>query len=136
MHKMIEFEKIYTLTTENLFNLGAYRMIKILSVLNNAYIVSKDQNKFVFYINNNIDWDHFNQLYDSDWIEKSMINAGAVTDKLRPALTRVINQRFEVAREKRWKRKEMIEIQKTKAIAVKCQRARKGISLSNKEKKN
>ena len=29
-------------------------------------MVPRDQNKFVFYINNYIDWDQFNQLYDSD----------------------------------------------------------------------
>lgn len=51
-------------------------------------------------------------------------------------MIRVTNQNLEVARKKRRKREEIIEKQKTKARARKCQKARGGISLSNKEKKN
>ena len=61
---MIELEKMHVLTAENPYNFGTYRIIKILSVLYSAYIVSRDQDKFVFYVNNCIDWDQFNQLYD------------------------------------------------------------------------
>ena len=63
---MIELEKICILTTKNPHNLSAHRIIKILLVLCNAHIVPKDQDKFVFYVNNYIDWDHFNQLYNPD----------------------------------------------------------------------
>ena len=41
-------------------------MIEILLVLYNAYLIPKNQNKFVFYVNNYIDWDQFNKLYNPD----------------------------------------------------------------------
>ena len=43
------------LTVENPCNHNAYQIIKILLVLRSAHIVLKDQDKFVFYINNYID---------------------------------------------------------------------------------
>ena len=42
IHEIIEFEKMYTLTLENLRSLGAYWIIEILLILYSAYIVSKD----------------------------------------------------------------------------------------------
>ena len=42
------------LTIENPRNLDAYRIIAILLVLRSAYVVLRDQNKFVFYVNNYI----------------------------------------------------------------------------------
>lgn len=54
IHGMIKLEKIYALITKNPRNLGTYRIIKIPSVLYSAYVVSRDQDKFVFYINNYI----------------------------------------------------------------------------------
>ena len=42
-------------------------------------------------------------------MEKGIKNADAVARKLRVALTRAIYDRLEVAKEKRWKREEMIE---------------------------
>lgn len=45
------------LTTENSYNLSAPQIIEILLVLHNAHIVSRDQNKFIFYVNNYINWD-------------------------------------------------------------------------------
>ena len=63
---MIKLEKMRALTIEYFCNLGAYQIIKISSVLFSAHVVPKDQNKFVFYVNNYIDWNKFNQLYDHD----------------------------------------------------------------------
>ena len=66
IHKIIKFEKIYALTTKNLCNFNVYQMIKISLVLCNTYIVSRHQNKFMFYIYYYINWDLLNQLYDSN----------------------------------------------------------------------
>ena len=66
-------------------------------------------------------------------MEKGIKNADAIACKLRLALTKVANNRLEVAREKRRKMEEMMEKQKAKAMAAKWQRTRKGISLSSKE---
>lgn len=63
---MIEFEKMRTLTANNLRNLGAYQIIEISSILQNVYVISRDQGKIIFYINNYIDWNQFNLLYDLD----------------------------------------------------------------------
>lgn len=44
-------------------NLGAYYIIEITTVLYNTNIVSKDQERNIFYINNYIKYNQFNQLY-------------------------------------------------------------------------
>ena len=121
------------LTTENPRNLGAHWIIEIFLVLCSAHLVPKDQDKFVFYVNNYIDWDQFNQLYDLDWMEKGIRNADAVACKLGPASTRATNDRLEAAREERRKREEMMERRKAEAMAAKRRRARGGISLSSEE---
>ena len=37
-----------------------------------TYVILKDQDRMIFYVNNYIDWDQFNQLYDADWFNKSI----------------------------------------------------------------
>ncbi len=66
IYRMIELEKICISIAENPRNLGIYRIIKISLVLCSAYVVSRDQDKVMFYVNNYIDWDQFNQLYDPE----------------------------------------------------------------------
>ncbi len=124
------------LIAENPRNFDAHKIIKISLVLYSAYIVPRDQDKVVFYINNYIDWDQFNQLYDPDWMEKSITNTDAIAHKLGPALTRATNQRLEIAREERRKREEMVERWKIEVMAAKRQRARGGISSSSEEEEN
>ena len=53
--KIIELEKIYTLTAENLYYLCTYQILEISSILYNIYVTPEDQDKFMFYINNYID---------------------------------------------------------------------------------
>ena len=96
-------------------------------------MVFRDQDKFMFYVNNYIDWDQFNQLYDLDWIEKGIKNADAVTRKLRPASTRATNDRLKVARKKRRKREEMMERRKVRVMAAKRRKAGERIIASSKE---
>ena len=55
----------------------------------------------MFYVNNYIDWDQFNQLYDPNWMKKGIKNANAVVRKLGLALTRVNNKKLEIAKKKR-----------------------------------
>ncbi len=90
----------------------------------------------MFYVNNHIDCNQFNQLYDPDWIEKGIKNVDAVAHKLGPVLTKATNQRLEVAREKRRKWEEIVERRKIKAMATKCRRVRGGISSSSEEEEN
>ena len=62
IHGMIELEKMHALIVKNLHNLGANRIIEILSVIHSTHIVPKKQDKFLFYVNNYINWNQFNQL--------------------------------------------------------------------------
>ena len=136
IYEIIKLEKMRASIAENLRNLGAYWMMKILSILHSAHVVPRDQDKFVFYINNYIDWNYFNQLYDLDWIEKVIKNTDLVARKLGPALTRATNERVEVAKKKRRKREKMIERLKIEAMDARRQRAKRGISLSSKKEEN
>lgn len=61
---MIKLEKIYASIADNPLNLGAYQIIEILLVLHWTHVISSDENKFISYMNNYINWDHFYQLYD------------------------------------------------------------------------
>lgn len=75
---IVELEKWCTSTAENPCNLDAHRIVKISLILRSAYVVPRDQERIVFYVNNYVNWDQFNQLYDPDWLEKGVQNAGAV----------------------------------------------------------
>lgn len=54
INAMIKLKKIRALTAENLCNFGVYWIIKILPVLRSTHVVFKNQNKFVFFVNNYI----------------------------------------------------------------------------------
>ena len=69
---MVELEKWYASITKNSYNLGTHCIVEISSILRSAYVILKDQERIVFYINNYINWDHFNLLYYPDWIEKGV----------------------------------------------------------------
>ncbi len=78
---MIEFEKMCALIAKNPYNFGAHQIIKIFLVLRSTHMVFRNQNKVVFYVNNYIDWNQFNQLYDQDRIEKYIRNTDIVAHK-------------------------------------------------------
>lgn len=63
---MIKLEKIHTLTIENHHNINTHLVIEILSVLHSAYMIFRDQDKIGFYINNYMNWNQLNQLYNLD----------------------------------------------------------------------
>ena len=52
---MVELDKWHISTVENACNLSTYHIIKVSSVLLNTYVVPKDQDRIVFYVNNYID---------------------------------------------------------------------------------
>ncbi len=96
---MIKLEKMHTLTIENSCNLDIHWIIEKSMVLCSAHVVLRVENKFVFYINNYINWDRFNQLYNLNLLEKSIWNANTVTYMLTSTLTKAISLRLEVAKE-------------------------------------
>lgn len=99
-------------------------------------MVSRDEDKFINYINNYIYLDQFNELYDPDYIEKDIRNIDIIARKLGPALIRATNYKLEIAKEERQKRVEIIERSKIETIVTICQRVKRRISLSNKDTKN
>lgn len=56
IHEMIEFKNMCTSTAKHPYNLGAHCIIKRSSILHNAYVVLKNQEKIIFYGYNYIDW--------------------------------------------------------------------------------
>lgn len=60
-HGMVELENYQISKAENSLNLGAHRFYKILQ---GFCVVARDIDGNVFHVNNYIDWDSFNQLYD------------------------------------------------------------------------
>ena len=95
---MVEFEKWRASIAKNCRNLSAYQILEISLILRNAHVISRDQERIVFYVNNHIDWDQFNQLYDSDWLSKAIQNADAVACRLGPASIKATNLRLDKAR--------------------------------------
>ena len=69
---MIELEKMCASTAKNPCNLGAYWIIEISLSPPSAYLISRDQDKFVFYVNKYINWDQFSKFYNLDWMEKDI----------------------------------------------------------------
>ena len=133
---MVELEKWYVSMVENPHNLGAHRIIEVSSVLHGAHIVPRDQDRMIFYVNNYIDRDLFNQLYNTHWFNKSIWNADAVVHKLRPTSIKTNNLRLEVVKKEVRKKQEVMERRKAEAAAAKLQRDREGINSVNKNDDN
>ncbi len=66
IHGMVELKKMSALTAKHFRNLDTHRILEISSILRSAYIVLRNQERIVFYVNNYIDRDQFNQLYAPD----------------------------------------------------------------------
>ena len=127
---------MYASIAKNPCNSGACWIMEISLILRSPHMVSKNQNKVVFYINNYIDWDQFNKFYDLDRMKKGISNTNVVTRNLRLALIKLTNHKLEIARKKQRKREEMVEKRKTKTITARWQKARRESCLSSKKKEN
>lgn len=136
IYGMVELDKWHASTAKNPRNLRAHRIIEVSLVLRSVYVVSKDQDRMVFYVNNYINWDQFKQLYNADQFNKGIRNVDSVTYKLRPASIKATNLRLEVAKEEVQKKHEVVKRQKAEATAAKRQRDRGGINLSNEDDDN
>ncbi len=90
---MVEIEKYPISRAENPLNLGGQRFYKISEVLRSAHVVPRDTEGNTSYLNNYIDWDQFNQLYDPEWQTKGTWSANAIVRKLIPASKKAIEQR-------------------------------------------
>lgn len=109
-------EKICISIVKNPYNFSFYQIIKIVLIIYCTYIVPRDQDKFIFYISNYINWDQFDYLYDPEQIEKDIRNINIVVCKLKLVSIKATNQRSKFANKKRRKRREIIERWKTKLL--------------------
>ena len=66
--------------------------------MRNAHVILRNQDRMIFYVNNHINWDQFNQLYNADWFNKDIRNADAIARKLGLALIKAINLRLKVTK--------------------------------------
>lgn len=69
-------------------------------------------------------------------MKKAIKNTNAVIFKLELALIGATNHKLEVTNKEKWKREEIMKKRKIEIMVVKHQRARRGINLSSKKKKN
>lgn len=88
---MVELKKWHTSIAKYFHNFGTYRIVEILKILHNILIVLRNQDGNVFYINNYIDWNQFNQSYTPNWMKKRKLNAKTVVRKFKSALTETTN---------------------------------------------
>lgn len=130
---MIGLQKIRALIADNLRNLAGQKIIEIFLVLQSSHIVYRDQDKVVFYINNYIDKNQFNLLYDLNQIKKSIKNTNAIVCKLELASSKATNNRLKIVREEKSKKEEVKERRKAEVMIAKQSRARRRISLFNKK---
>ena len=89
-HRMIKLKKYPISRVENPLNLSGQWFYKISEVLQSAHVVLRDTESNTFYLNNYIDWDQFNQLYNSEWQTKGIQSANAIIRKLMPASKKVM----------------------------------------------
>ncbi len=94
-HRMVELETYPISRAENSLNLGGQRFYKISEVLRSAQVVPRGTEDNTFYLNNYIDQDQFNQLYDPEWQTKGTRSANAIVQKLMPASRKAMGQRQE-----------------------------------------
>ena len=64
---MIDLEKSPISSIRNPLNLGDQQFYKISKVLQTAYMIARNTDNNTFYLNNCINEDQFNQLYDLEW---------------------------------------------------------------------
>ena len=90
---IVELEKYLILRAEKSLNLGGQQFYKISEVLQSAYVLLRDIEGNTFYLNNYIDWNQFNQLYNPEWQTKGTRSANAIVQKLMPASRKTMEQR-------------------------------------------
>ncbi len=94
-HRMIKLEKYPISRAENPLNPGGQRFYKISEVLQSAHVVPRDTEGNTFYLNNYINWDQFNQLYDPEWQTKRIRSTNVIVQKLIPASRKAMDQKQE-----------------------------------------
>lgn len=111
----MKFEKQRTSIIENSLIFGIHYIVEISSVFCNVYVVPWNQKRIIFYVNNYIDQNQFNQLFNSSQLKKDIQNVDTIAHKIEPALKKATNLKLEEAR----KKQEVIKKRKIEPIASK-----------------
>lgn len=69
---MIELEKYPISRIKNLLNQSGQQFYKISKVIQCAHIVPKNTENDIFYLDNYINWNQLNQLYNPEWPTKEI----------------------------------------------------------------
>jgi hypothetical protein len=68
---MIELQSWFKKTFKNLRKLDVKRFYDMSSILRNVHVISNERNKY--YVNNYINWNMYNIVYDNDFVRKNKI---------------------------------------------------------------
>ena len=90
---IVKLKKYSISQVENSLNLESQQFYKICEVLKNTHIMPNDINRKTVYLNNYINWDQLNQLYNPEWQNKKTRFANIIVYRLIPASKKVIEQR-------------------------------------------
>lgn len=72
-------------------------------------MIPKNQDKIIFYINNYINYNQLNLLYDLNQLKNYIRNINIVVYKFGPTLIKVINQKLQIVKKKNRKKEEILE---------------------------
>lgn len=68
VHGMFEVERIPASQSRNARNLGPSRFYEIRQVVRSAHVIPAGGEKPYFYVNNFVDWDQYNTIYDEEFL--------------------------------------------------------------------
>ncbi len=71
-HGMVEVETWHASDARNPRNIGARRFYQMSTILRSAHVVPTGLRDGTYYINNYIDWDTYNTIYDPDFFSQGM----------------------------------------------------------------
>ena len=76
-HGMVEVEDWPEVRTQNPRNIGHWYFFDMSTILRSAHIIPTD-NMGVYYVNNYVDWDQYNTIYDPDFLTNGIRDANRI----------------------------------------------------------
>ncbi len=70
IHDMIEMKNWSINLIRNSWKLKAHWFYWLINVIQSAHVMFMNENMNIYYVNNYIDWDQYNTLYDEDFLKK------------------------------------------------------------------
>ena len=82
VHGMVEVEDWPQVRTQNPRNIGHRCFLNMSRLLQSAHIIPTD-NTGVYYVNNYIDWDQYNMIFDPDFLTNGICDADRIAMEYR-----------------------------------------------------